>query len=103
MPRVLQPCGTRAAYRRHRAHGEVTCAACCAAVAEYNRQYRPEPTVRGRYGRARCGSTAGYKRHIRRGEETCKACRAAEAKWKRERRAAQTLDVDVLGVPIGVR
>lgn len=31
-----KPCGTRAAYRRHRANGERPCPACDAAQAEYN-------------------------------------------------------------------
>jgi len=35
MPRVLQPCGTRAAYKRHVRHGETPCRACKAANAEY--------------------------------------------------------------------
>lgn len=31
----LQPCGTPAAYQRHRVHGEVACAPCRAAHAAY--------------------------------------------------------------------
>lgn len=33
MPRELKPCGTLAAYRRHRRHGEQACDACLTAVA----------------------------------------------------------------------
>lgn len=33
MPRVLKPCGTEAAYRRHLRNGEEACDACKAAVA----------------------------------------------------------------------
>lgn len=34
---VLAPCGTIAAYERHRNHGTVPCKACVAARAEYDR------------------------------------------------------------------
>lgn len=34
MARVLQPCGTPAAYRRHLRNGESACAECLAAVAK---------------------------------------------------------------------
>jgi Zn ribbon nucleic-acid-binding protein len=33
-----KPCGTRAAYRRHRTAGEVPCAPCKAAQSEFNAQ-----------------------------------------------------------------
>lgn len=36
----LKPCGTTAAYQRHRKRKEEPCAACRTAVAEYNRAYR---------------------------------------------------------------
>jgi hypothetical protein len=39
----LKPCGTRAAYRRHRRHGETPCQPCRAAAAAYKRQYRRTP------------------------------------------------------------
>jgi len=35
---VTQPCGTVAAYKRHRSHGEEPCAACRAANAEHHRE-----------------------------------------------------------------
>lgn len=31
MSRVVQPCGTKAAYRRHLAHHQIPCGACLAA------------------------------------------------------------------------
>lgn len=37
MTRQLQPCGTSAAYARHRAHGEEPCDACPAANAAAKR------------------------------------------------------------------
>lgn len=60
MPRDLAPCGTRAAYRRHRRAGETPCAPCRAAAAEHNaamrsqRHAREAETIRQlvRYGRS---------------------------------------------------
>lgn len=40
MPRLLQPCGTRAAYKRHRAYGQVPCEPCSRANYEYDRRLR---------------------------------------------------------------
>jgi hypothetical protein len=39
-PRQLKPCGTRAAYARHRSRGEQPCDACRAANASADRRYR---------------------------------------------------------------
>lgn len=60
MPRDLAPCGTRAAYRRHRRAGETPCEPCRLAAAEHNaamrakRSEREAETVRQvlAYGRA---------------------------------------------------
>ena len=38
-PRVPQPCGTLAAYRRHQRAQEAPCEACRAAWAEAQRRY----------------------------------------------------------------
>jgi len=40
LPRVLQPCGTRAAAVRHRRNGEPVCAACLAAERNYQRDVK---------------------------------------------------------------
>jgi hypothetical protein len=37
--RNLQPCGTRAAYRRHRRRGETACQPCRDAAAAFKRKY----------------------------------------------------------------
>lgn len=37
--RELEPCGTNAAYQRHRRHGEVTCQECRDAVAANERDF----------------------------------------------------------------
>lgn len=40
MPRTLQPCGTEAAYNRHRYHDEEPCGPCKAAWAAYQQGWR---------------------------------------------------------------
>lgn len=40
MARELQPCGTRAAYSRHRKNGEEACAPCMAANREAGKDAR---------------------------------------------------------------
>ena len=40
MKKELQPCGTPAAYGRHKRRGEKACDECLDAMAEYNRAYR---------------------------------------------------------------
>lgn len=78
-----KPCGTRAAYVRHRRNGETPCDECRAA----NRQLsaadrraqgipeRPEPV---------CGSYAGWFRHRRNNEPPCDPCEnAARTYWRR--------------------
>ena len=37
-PRVVQPCGTEAAYRRHKRKKEYSCDECLAAHVDYNRK-----------------------------------------------------------------
>src|SRR6185295_15736236 len=41
----LFPCGTHAAYQRHRRNGEPACVECLAANAEYTRQIRTDPAI----------------------------------------------------------
>jgi hypothetical protein len=45
-PRQLKPCGTRAAYLRHRSRGEQPCDACRAANTSADRRYRGTGTTR---------------------------------------------------------
>lgn len=40
MSRELKPCGTHAAYQRHRRSGEPPCSACLAANAEKTRAHK---------------------------------------------------------------
>lgn len=78
----LKPCGTPAAWRRHKRHGEEPCAACreahSAEVAKYKR--------RGPVGPREllpCGTEAAARRHRRRGEPLCFPCRVAHANYVR--------------------
>lgn len=52
--RELQPCGTNAAYNRHRYHGEETCPPCRRASADYERWRK--------YGRPQDGPPAPRRR-----------------------------------------
>lgn len=80
MSRQLKPCGTVAAYNRHRARGEETCAACRAAVAADVAARRKGVIHLDRDGRTRCG-------HIGRNSQvaadledvTCQNCRDISA------------------------
>lgn len=79
-PRGLKPCGTVAAYQRHRDKGEEPCGPCKRAKSEYDRESgvqrrsRPwKPTIH----REVCGTTAGYKKHIYHRDRPCYPCSEA--------------------------
>lgn len=89
-PRLLESCGTEAAYRRHLRHGEEACGGCVEAhrltVAE-NRARRPRgprPPLQP------CGTAAAYQRHRYAGEPACRPCLDAIAIYMAERRARAT-------------
>ena len=46
--RALKPCGTHAAYKRHRLRGEQACTACRAANATYEAKRTQRPRLHGR-------------------------------------------------------
>lgn len=71
MTRPLRPCGTYAAYMRHKKAGEPTCQPCRDANAARQRGYRK--TATGPRKLAPCGTEAARQRHRRRGE-TCHTC-----------------------------
>lgn len=77
-PRVLQPCGTVTAYRRHKNRGEDPCAPCTDAAREH---WRAVDRARGIQPRktpvAECGTRSGYAKHRRDGTPTCQPCREA--------------------------
>lgn len=60
MSTPLQPCGTRAAYRRHKNRDE-TCETC-----------KPAPTPL-----MPCGTPAAWRRHRKQGETACEPCATA--------------------------
>lgn len=87
MSRDLKPCGTKAAYERHRVAGETPCRACRAAVAEQARQRRgsgPTPRVL-----KPCGTVAAYLRHKKAKEKACEPCLEANRAYQREKDAAR--------------
>lgn len=82
MSREVKPCGTRAAYYRHKRNGETPCQACVDAKRAADRETwhrRPDPS---------CGSYGAYQRHLKAGEEPCDACRRAAAGYRSGRRRA---------------
>lgn len=82
-PRELKPCGTRAAYDRHRRNGETPCDDCRDAANEQRRQKEAAQQAKQKPP-AKCGTMRGYRVHRRRGEDPCKACSAANAERVRQ-------------------
>lgn len=80
---AVKPCGTRAAYKRHRRNGEEPCEACKKANTAENRD------AQQRYNEKRrpCGTSAAYRRHLRAGEEPCALCREAVRKSVQQSRS----------------
>lgn len=76
-----QPCGTPAAYHRHRRNGEEACRPCKDAINTRNVKSPYPPRV------AECGTASGADRHRRAGEEICERCRLARNKYQREYKA----------------
>lgn len=83
MARVLKPCGTMAAARRHYRYGEQPCDACRAAELAYQQARTGARSVPA----AACGTVGGYRKHLRRKERPCGECRAANAESMREYKA----------------
>lgn len=74
-PRTLAPCGTVAAFDRHRRRGEPVDAACIAAKRAHGKSRRLT-VIPG----AVCGTRSGFRNHTARNEVPCAACtRAAQA------------------------
>lgn len=88
--RSLQPCGTRAAYRRHKRHGETPCPPCreaMAALSRADRARRSGPVTPRALQPIPHGTDAGYNAHCRRKEPLCDECRKAHNKALRAYRA----------------
>lgn len=71
--RRLAPCGTVAAYDRHRRRGEPADAACTAAKRARNKSHRPVAVPA-----AVCGTRSGFLNHVARHEVPCEACTHAD-------------------------
>lgn len=88
-PKPLAPCGTTAAWRRHRRRGEAPCDACRAANSARTKARRsdvPKPAPKAR-SVAPHGTQAAYVRHWRRGETPCGPCATAHLAHERKRSA----------------
>lgn len=96
MPRELRPCGTPAAYQRHRKNGEEPCFVCKLAHAERcARYYSPHP--RRPKDRGDCAAPIHGDRFAYRAGCRCADALAAMAAERRRLRNAH-----VLGVPMVV-
>ena len=85
---LLAPCGTLAAYKRHKRMGEEACDPCKDANAEAVAKYRGGTTTGKRRPRhAECGSYSACIRHRRKGEPVDLACRLAESRYRAELKA----------------
>lgn len=78
-PALFAPCGTVAAYRRHKRRGEPACDACL----EANRAAQKT---------APHGTSAAYERHRRHGEDPCEPCVEAARETWRKKDAARRAD-----------
>lgn len=78
MPRELKPCGTRAAYERHRRNGTPICVACRAANANAAAGRRAD-AVNGVLPGEFAHGESGYVNYMCR----CSVCRAAGSKRNR--------------------
>lgn len=77
--RDLKPCGTTAAYNRHRARNEEPCADCTEAnrkrVAELRKQPRPRKA-------AQHGTPSGAVAHYRNKTALCEPCKQARSEYR---------------------
>jgi hypothetical protein len=83
----LAPCGTPAAYDRHRRNGEDACDPCRLANTEQSRrQYARAHGKQPPRDTGACGTYAGYQRHRKAGQSQCDACMAAQRSYEAELR-----------------
>ena len=74
-PSTLKPCGTKAAYDRHRYNQEVPCDPC----AEANRAFYRSKHKKKQRKHIPCGTTSGEALHRRRKEKPCDPCKQARS------------------------
>lgn len=89
MPKELQQCGTRAAYQRHRNHGEAPCRACVKAQTTETREWRRANVPPKPREFQPCGTVAAYRRHRKHDETPCDSCKEAYATQKRQKSGAK--------------
>ena len=82
---MLRPCGTEAAYARHRLRGEPSCDECKAGVAVARNEQRRAKGIAPRLA-PRHGTYSGYIR-LHSGAKACRPCLDAHAAYLREWRA----------------
>lgn len=82
---LAQPCGTEAAYQRHRRHREDACDACLKAHAEHRRTTKASLVPGKNRKPIAHGTAAGYQQHIYRAETACVACLEAHRLKQRAR------------------
>lgn len=96
----MKPCGTEAAYYRHRYRGEEPCAEDRQAVAEIERARKRAKGRRARR-KPRCGTRSGYEAHLNAGTTPCRGCKdahaEAQAEWRRGRSNSSRHDKATLG------
>lgn len=81
--RKLKPCGTNAAYKRHRQKGE-RCVKCWKAHADAVRKFKKKKP--GPKGLRPCGTEAAYRRHYRNKETPDQMCLDAHKLYKQEKK-----------------
>jgi len=85
----LQPCGTNAAYHRHRAYNEVPCSACKAAHAAdqlvRNQRRAADPALADIAGHGKASTYQNYYCRC----EPCRKAGAEKNRMFRDRRAAK--------------
>ena len=99
---VSNPCGTYAAYERHRRAGETPCDACYEGLRRYSREryaVRVGRPVR-RWQRVQCGTNSGYIDHVTKRTEPCAKCRKAHRDYMRKyrRKDVPTLAESIIDV-----
>ncbi|WP_035796387.1 hypothetical protein [Kitasatospora mediocidica] len=85
--KTLRPCGTSAAYARHRRHGETPCEPC--RLANREAQRRLLDAEHDRLRPIKHGTTGGWHAHQYRREAACGACARAYRAYQRDRYAAR--------------
>lgn len=88
MAKELQPCGTSAAYRRHKKRNEEPCDLCKEAQKLKSRLHdekRRDRIPNAPFDESKCGTTAGYSQHKRHSVPPCESCLQANRDYHNAR------------------